>query len=250
MSALEKHETEVIDVNVAVILAGGRGSRFGGELPKQFVEVRGKPVLAYTLEAFGRAPEIDAIEVVCQPEHDDRVREIARRCGIEKPLVLAPGGESCPESIRSGFFALREALSEEDIVLLHMGVSPLVTQSDIAGALAVCRERGCCFTMHPVTICMARAGGEGWADEDAPKERYIELNTPWAFRYGAVLSLYEALERRGHRLSETDYTLSLWLADGRRAWYRRGSDRGRLKITTPHDLDVFEGLLRVEEGRK
>ena len=237
-------------MNVGCILAGGHGSRFGGSVPKQYVEVLGKPVLAWTLEVFQRCPEIDALQIVCQEAYADHVREIARRYGVDKLRWITPAGESCPESIRSGILGLRTYLRNDDSVAVHMGVSPLVTPRDIAGALAVCQARGCCFTMHPVTICMARGGGEGWAGVDAPKERYVELNTPWAFRFGEVYGLYRRLDARGYHLREGDYTLGLWLAEGRRAWYAPGSAQSRLKITTTHDLRLFEGfqLLRQRKG--
>ena len=233
-------------MNVAAILAAGQGRRFGAEVPKQFVEVLGKPVLAYTLEAFQASPEIDAIQIVCQAEWRDHVIGIVRDCRIDRIRWITPGGSTCPASIRNAFLALRDDLNDDDTVVLHMGVSPLVSREDIAASIARCEEKGCCFTMHPVRICMARGGGEGWADEDAPKERYVELNTPWAFRYGDVYDLYRRLDEAGRALSETDYTLSLWLADGRRAWYVTGSEAGRLKITTTHDRDLFEGYLLLK----
>ena len=237
-------------MNVAAILAAGQGRRFGSELPKQFVEVQGKPLLAYTLQVFQQSPDINAIQVICQPEQRDRVTDIVRNYGIDKTRWITAGGNTCPASIRCGFYALRDALRDEDIVVLHMGVSPLVSFHDIAGSIALCREKGCCFTMHPVRICMAQGGGDGWADRDAPKEKYVELNTPWAFRYGDVYQLYRRLDKTGHALSETDYTLGLWLASGRKAWYRPDDEAGRMKITTTHDRDLFEGylLLKRKEG--
>lgn len=237
-------------MNAASILAAGRGSRYGGDVPKQFVDVLGKPVLAYTLEVFQRAPEIDAIQVICRSEARGRVEAIARAHGIDKLRWITEGGDNCPASIRGGFYALRGDLADDDCVVLHMGVSPLVSLHDIAAAVEKCREKGCCFTMHPVRICMAQGGGADWADRDAPKERYVELNTPWAFRYGDVYALYRQLDAAGRALSEADYTLGLWLAAGRRAWYVPGDEPGRLKITTPHDRDLFEGYiaLRGEGG--
>ena len=233
-------------MNVATILAAGRGVRFGAGLPKQFVEVLGKPVLAYTLEAFQRSPDIDAIQVVCLGEERDRVAGIVRDGPIDKVRWITEGGDSCPVSIRNAVHALRDDLDDGDSFVLHTGVSPLVSGEDIAASVSVCKQRGCCFTMHPVRICMARGGGAGWADADAPKEQFIELNVPWAFRYGELWNLYRRLDEQGHAFSETDYTLSLWLADGRRAWYAPGGEPGRLKITTPHDRDLFEGYLLLK----
>ena len=230
-------------MNMVLILAGGRGVRYGGEVPKQYTMVLGQTVLGYTLQAFQRAPEIDAIQVVCQGEYDQQVRDIARQAGVDKPLYLAPAGDSCPTSIRNGVMALRDVLSDDDVLLLHMSVSPLVSANDISQAVRVCREKGCCFMMHPVLICMACSGGDGFADKDAPKENYVEMNTPWAFRYGDVRDLYLRLEAEGKELTPRDYTLGLWLAEGRRAWYVPGDPPGRMKITTAHDRDVFEALL-------
>lgn len=237
-------------MTTAIILAAGRGARYGTALPKQFVDVLGKPILAYTLEAFQQSPEIDAIQVVCQPEYFERVERIAKKGGIAKLRRIVPGGDTCPLSIRSGLYALRDALSDDDIILIHMAVSPLVSREDIASAVRICRERSCCFTMHPVTVCMARRGDDGWADGNAPKEDYVEMNVPWAFRYGDVYALYRGLEDEGRALTASDYTLGLWLAAGHRAWYAPGSAPGRLKITTEHDRDLFEAYLMWQERRE
>ncbi len=233
-------------MNVATILAAGQGKRFGAEVPKQFVEVLGKPILAYTLEVFQESPDIDAIQIVCQPEHKDRVMGIARDYRIDKLRWITDGGNSCPKSFRNAVFAMRDVLKDDAIIVTHMSVSPLVSPEDIAASVAMCKEKGCSFTMHPVRICMARGGGEGWADTNAPKESFIELNAPWSFRYGEVYDLYRRLEERGYVLSEADYTLGLWFADGRKAWYVRGCEAGQMKITTTHDRDLFEGYLLLK----
>lgn len=237
-------------MNVGVILAAGRGERFGADVPKQFVEVLGKPVLACTPETFQKSPDIDAIQIVCQPEYKDRVIGIVRDCGIDKLRWITAGGDTCHASMRNAIYTLRDDLKDDDNVVTHPSVSPLVSLEDIAASIALCKEKGCCFTMHPIRICMAQGGGEGWADRDAPKEKYVELNAPWVFRYGDVYGLYRQLDERGYILSEVDYTLSLWLAAGRKAWYSRGSEAGRMKITTSHDRDLFEGYLLFQQKKQ
>lgn len=234
-------------MNVATILAAGRGARFGAAVPKQFVEVLGKPILAYTLEVFQASADIDALQIVCQPEHRDTVIRIVRDCRIDKLRWLTMGGDTHAASMRNAVLALRDSLDDDDIVVSHAGVSPLVSLRDIAASVSVCAEKGCCFTMHPVRICMAQGGGGDWADIDAPKEKFVELNAPWTFRYGDLYALYRKLDDRGYVLSETDYALGLWLADGHRAWYVRGCEAGRMKITTSHDRDLFEGYLLLKQ---
>ena len=238
-----------MNMNIAIILAAGRGNRFGAEVPKQFVEVLGKPILAHTLETFQRSPDIDGIQVVCQREHRDRVIGIVRDCGIDKLRWMAEGGDTRSGSFRNAILALKDSLKDGDIVVAHPGVSPLVTHEDIAAVIAMCSEKGCCFTVHPVRACMARSGGKGWIDRDVPRETHVELNGPWAFRYGDLFDMYRRLDGEGHSFSEADSALGLWLADGRRAWVIPGSDASRMKITTPFDRDLFEGWLLSQQRR-
>ncbi len=236
-------------MNVAIILAAGQGRRFGGKVPKQFVDVLGKPILAHTLEVFQSSPDTDAIQVVCRPEYRDRIIEIVCEYRIDKIRWITEGGSTRSESFRRAVFALRQSLADDDIVVAHPGVCPLVSPEDISASIAICGERGCCFTMHPVRACMARDSGVGWACRDATKERLVELNGPWAFRYGDVFNLYRRLVEGGHAFAETDSTLGLWLDDGRKAWYVRGCEAGRMKITTPHDRDLLEGYLSLLRER-
>ena len=111
-------------MNVATILAAGQGKRFGMDVPKQFVEVLGKPILAYTLEAFQTTPEIDAIQIVCQPEYKDRIIAIVRNYRIDKIRWITEGGSTRPESFRNAVLALRQSLNDDDIIVVHVGVSP------------------------------------------------------------------------------------------------------------------------------
>lgn len=111
-------------MNVATILAAGQGKRFGMDVPKQFVEVLEKPILAYTLETFQNASEIDAIQIVCQPEHKDRIIEIVRDYRIDKLRWITEGGCTRPESFRNAVLALRQSLNDDDIIVVHVGVSP------------------------------------------------------------------------------------------------------------------------------
>ena len=138
-------------MNVATILAAGQGKRFGMDVPKQFVEVLEKPILAYTLETFQNSPEIDAIQIVCQPEYKDRIIAIVRNYRIDKIRWITEGGSTRPESFRNAVLALRQSLNDDDIIVVHVGVSPLVSPEDIASSIAMCEEKGCCFTMHPMS---------------------------------------------------------------------------------------------------
>ena len=129
-------------MNIAVILAGGTGTRVGANIPKQFIEIQGKPVLAYTLDQFQKDPEIDAIEVVCHKDWIEEVRGICGRFGITKLRWLTAGGSTFQESTMNGIFHLKGKISPEDIVVVSFGVSPLCTPDIINDSIRIAKEHG------------------------------------------------------------------------------------------------------------
>ena len=94
--------------NVAIVIAGGSGKRMGLDIPKQFVNIKGKPVIIYTLEAFEKIPQIDAIEVVCIKGWEDTLRDYLDKYNIKKVKWIVPGGETGQESIINGVVNLKD----------------------------------------------------------------------------------------------------------------------------------------------
>ena len=116
-------------MNVAVIIAGGSGSRMRQDIPKQFINVYDKPVIIYTLESFQKHPEIDAIEVVCIDGWHDVLRAYAKQFGIDKLRWVVSNGDTAQESIRNGaFWGWRAIAKGEDIVIIHDGIRPMVDE--------------------------------------------------------------------------------------------------------------------------
>ena len=234
-------------MRVALITAGGEGNRFGSELPKQYVRVLGKPLIFYAMENFQKSPEIDAIQIVCKPQYRDMVRAMAEEFGITKLKWFADGGKEFQDSVRNGVYALRPHLSDDDIVIMHVGVMPILAQSAIHDAISLCEEKGCSFSMFPARVCLARRKAENWTDECVYKEDYIELNGPWGFRYGGLYGLYREAEKLHRGEDARDYTVNLWVDMGHKAYYYRGDDHSSLKITTPFDLELFEAYLQIQQ---
>ena len=113
-------------MNIAIIIAGGVGSRMGKDIPKQFIEVKNKPVLAYTLESFENHHLIDAIEVVCIEGWEADVWEYKEKYGITKLKWITKGGASGQESIRNGVYNLKDKCADDDNIIIHDGIRPLV----------------------------------------------------------------------------------------------------------------------------
>ena len=117
-------------LNVVLLLAGGHGFRMHTDRPKQFIEIAGKPVISYTLQAFQRHHEIDRIYVVCNPEWNDFVKTTARNGRISKLHTLFPAGDTSIDSLRNGIAGLYAELGEQNpTVLTHEAVRPLVSDS-------------------------------------------------------------------------------------------------------------------------
>lgn len=126
-------------MNVALILAGGHGSRTAQDIPKQFMNVYEKPLIIYTLENFEKHPDIDEIAVVCIDGWHEVLRAYARQYGITKLKWIVSGGGDGQESTRNGIEALREVCDEKDVILVHDAVRPFLPAEVITDAIVKCR---------------------------------------------------------------------------------------------------------------
>ena len=141
--------------NIALIIAGGVGARMHQDIPKQFINVKDKPVIMYTLEAFQKHPYIDAIEVVCLDGWHDILRAYSKQFGITKLENIVSGGETGLQSIRNGLNDIaKKYTSDDDIVLIHDAIRPMVSQDIISDNIRVCREYGNAITVIPCTCLL------------------------------------------------------------------------------------------------
>ena len=237
-------------MNVAVILAGGVGSRLGANIPKQYIEIKGKPIIAYTLEKFQSFKNIDAIEVVCAKKYKEYVWSLAKKYSISKLKWVAEGGSTAQESIRNGVFSLHNILNEDDMLIFHMSVSPMINEETINDSIRVCREHGNAFALQPCLFCLCKKTTSEYSEENAYKEEYVGVNMPWNIMYGEAYSLYQDAYSNGIGTAENDYLPSLLLKYGKRLYFCKDNDENRLKITTRADLDFFEAYLILEEKRQ
>ena len=158
-------------MNIAVILAGGVGSRVGAGMPKQFVKILGKPVIVYTIEAFQKHEDIDAIEVVCVKSHIDYMKELVDTYGLSKVKWITEGGADFQGSVLNGINNLQDKCSEDDIVLVHFGASPFVEGDIIADAVRVCKIKGNAISTTPFYLL------SGVKDDDEKTTKWIDRDT-------------------------------------------------------------------------
>ena len=236
-------------MNVAVILAGGVGKRAGAGMPKQFVRVLGKPVLAYTLESFQGNANVDEIEVVCHRDHVDEIRAMAKEYGIGKARRFVTGGDTFQMSTMNGVMALKESLADDDVVLLHFAVSPMVTDEIIDDALRVCAKYGNAIATDDMVMCTCIRDSDGLGTtKGILRETIGGFNGPWAFRYAFVRSLYERASSEGVLATIEPHTTSIALHYGHKLYFSKSASTN-IKITHPEDFDAFEGMLLVRHRR-
>ena len=223
-------------MNVAVVIAGGVGSRMGQEIPKQFINVYDKPVLIYTLEGFQRHPQIDAIEVVCIDGWHDVLWAYAKQFGIDKLKWVVQGGSTGQESIRNGIYNLEGICSDDDIVIIHDGIRPMIDDTVLTDVIAKCKKYGNAVTSMPYNEQIFVI----------PRETLRRVSTPQAYNFKLVDSKYHEAFEKEIGIYGSSYTNTMMVELGERLYFAAGSDKN-IKLTTKDDLDTFKAYLKADK---
>lgn len=229
----------------AVILAGGSGERFGDPRGKQFVELAGLPLVAWSILAFDRAPSVGALVVVCATDRMEQMRQdVLARLDLLHEVTLAPGGQTRQDSVFSGLMAVPERFG---LVAIHDGARPLIEQDSIERCLSAVSDDASVAG----AICAARvtdtikvADQNGVIDATPDRERLWSAQTPQCFRRTEILAAHEAALLEG--FVGTD-DASLLERRGRRVLVVQ-TPRDNLKVTLPEDLGMAEAILQARAG--
>jgi 2-C-methyl-D-erythritol 4-phosphate cytidylyltransferase len=230
-------------MNVAIIPAAGSGSRFGGQTPKQFIEIAGAPILVHTLKRFDECEEIGAIVVALRPDEIEAFGRSPSTHRIRKPVRLVGGGAERSDSILNALAAAREF--NPDLVAVHDAVRPFVTPERISAVLARAREIGAAILAAPATDTIKEVEN-GLIQRTIDRRRIWRAQTPQAFRYDVLLRANE--EARAANLPSAMVTDDAFLVErlGLPVAIVEGSP-SNIKITTPEDLVLAESLFAQEE---
>lgn len=232
-------------MNVAIIIAGGVGSRMQMDIPKQFIHIYGKPVIIYTLEGFQRHPEIDAIEVVCLDGWQETLKDYARQYGIHKLRWIATGGATGQESIRNGVYNLEGELADGDIAIIHDGIRPMVDSSVLSDVIRVCRKHGNGVTSTPYNEQIFRIQDPYSTREYIPRETLRKVATPQAYRYDLLLRSYKRAFAEEIGIYGSAYTNTMMVDLGETLYFAAGSDKN-IKLTSKDDLELFKAYLKMD----
>ena len=233
-------------MNIAIIIAGGSGARMGQDIPKQFINVYDKPVLIYTLESFQRHPMVDVIEVVCLDGWHDVLWAYAKQFDITKLKWVISGGATGQESIRNGVFYLEGKASEDDIIIIHDGIRPLVDASVLTDVINKCEQYGNAVTSMPYNEQIFVATDEATTVRYIPRETVRRVSTPQAYKFGKLDWAYHEAFEKGIGIFGSSYTNTMMVDLGERLYFAAGSDKN-IKLTTKDDLEMFKAYLKADK---
>ena len=212
------------------------------DIPKQFINVQDKPVIIYTLEVFQSHPNIDAIEVVCLDGWHDILWAYAKQFGITKLENIVKGGETGQESIRNGLFDLvKRYHDDDDIVLIHDAIRPLVSADIISDNIRVCRTYGNATTVVPCTSVMLRTGDSVVSEDQIPRDDLKITQTPQTFHINELVEVHKDAVKRN--MEPSIASCALYIEMGKKVYLSAGSEKN-IKLTTSEDIEIFSALLK------
>ena len=232
-------------MNVAIIIAGGAGHRTGQDIPKQFISIYDKPVLIYTIESFQNHPQIDAIEVVCIDGWCDVVWAYAQQFNITKMKWVVPAGDSAQESIRNGVYHLEGDLKEDDTVIIHDGIRPLVDEAVLTDVIVTCAKYGNAVSSLPYNEQIFLVDDAISTVGYIPRETIRRVSTPQAYQFGKIARAYHEAYEKEIGIHGSAYANTMMVELGERLYFAAGSDKN-IKLTTKDDLEMFKAYIKAD----
>ena len=242
-------------MNIAVIFAGGVGSRMRtGGLPKQFLEVEGKPILAHTLSVFQNHEDVDAIVLVMASGWLDRARGLVTDFGFAKVAEIVTGGSTGQESIYNGLLAAREfTLSQgnspdKTVVILHDGVRPVIDAETISKNIQGVLQHGSAITCVPCTETVVMVNEDGdRVIRTVERAKTRIAKAPQSFYLADLLAAHERARQLG-RNDIVDSCTMMQLYSAVTPSVIEGSS-SNIKVTTPEDYYTLQALLNLKSGK-
>ncbi len=233
-------------MNVALLIAGGSGNRMGQDIPKQFMHVNGRPIIIHTMQCFQRHPDIDAIAVVCLKGWDTVLRAYANQYNIDKLKWIFPGGNSGMESIHNGIYGLKnEGLDDEDLVLIHDSVRPLLSQDIISSNIAICKAYGYAITGIKCREAILESDDGFSTRKSIPRDKLIRTQTPQTFTLENIINAHEKAREMG--ITDSVASCTLLAEIGGVDMHIVPGEEKNIKITTVEDLEILKALMATSK---
>lgn len=232
-------------MNYALIFAGGTGSRMNSKtLPKQFLELHGKPIIIYTIELFEQHPDIDGIIVVCLEKYISYLEKLLKKFQIEKVHAVVPGGANGQESIYRGVKTLHNLFSDDSIVLVHDGVRPLIDEETISANIECAKKYGNAITTSRASETIVIQDDENCILEINDRAHSALARAPQTFRLGELYDAHQkAIAEGRHDFIDSACLMRHYGA----VLHTVPGPVDNIKITTPPDFYIFRAIKDAQE---
>lgn len=233
-------------MNIGLIFAGGTGVRMHSDAkPKQFLELYSKPIIIYTLEVFERHPEIDYVVVPCLARWIPRLEELLVKFGIQKVKKIMPGGQTTQESKWNALEYLKTVAGEDDIILLHDAVRPLISQETISRNIAAVKKHGSAVTTVPFTETAIESADGLKCDRSILRNTLHVARAPQSFYFRDVYEAHQKGQTMPHAIAIDTCTLMTELD---KPVHLVEGESTNIKITSPEDFFIFKALVDMRES--
>ena len=227
-------------MNIVMLMMAGSGIRFGADIPKQFVEVNGRPIYSYIVDAYNRSPLIDRIVIVTHKNWIGYVQEWKKKRGADKLAVVVAGGDCRSESVKNGLLSMESFAGEDDVILIHDATHPYVDEEANALIIDAVREWG------GATLGQRQYDTVYQMDRDThmlkrvvPREEIVSGASPEAFRYGDLYRIYTQASKEELESMTSAGAIALHYGIPMKVV---GANVINLKITYKKDMDTFKGM--------
>ncbi len=234
-------------MNIALIFAGGRGTRMGAEIPKQFLKINEKPILVHTVELFQYHEEIDEIYITTLREYIPYVAELANEYKLTKIVSIIEGGETAQESIYNGLKKIKiDNDNDNPIVLIHDGVRPFVPTEVISTNIECTKKNGNAITSIPAYETVIVSPDKNRVSKTTTRSETFIGQAPQSFYLNDILSAHDEIRKRPEKYENMVDSCTIIRTLGKEAYMVPGN-RGNIKITTPEDVYTFKAYLKYKE---
>ena len=232
-------------MNLAMIIAGGSGNRMHQDIPKQFLTVNEKPVIIYTLETFQHHPSIDEIVIVCIEGWEQALWAYVRQFNLTKVISIVKGGDCGQNSIYRGLDEIVRHHSENDIVLVHDAIRPMVSEEIISDCIIKTVQYGSAIACIPCAEAVLVSENQESSSQIYNRDFLKRTQTPQGFQVGRLMDIHKRALAQGITNSTASCTLMIEM--GEEVHFSKGSEKN-LKLTTVEDIDIFKALLMAKRA--
>lgn len=237
-------------MNFGLILAGGTGQRMRTSgMPKQFLQVYGKPIIIYTLEKFDSCEEVDKIVIACNANYIDYMKKLVENHPFKKEIAVIVGGQDRQGSVHNGIdYIYANGGSDEDIIIIHDGVRPLIDQAIISENIHMAEKHGCAMTVKPAieSVVITNKDTCEFGDFEKRSDTY-SLTSPQTFKLSILVDTYAKTENVNSPIPLLDAALAYTYLGNKMPLVKEYNHN--IKITTPEDYYILKAILELQENK-